>query len=164
MVRGVNSTARTIGIGGLWHCNNKMLWHLRGQLSNASSLPHLHVSPYFRSPLSCAAHLFLHGAPFSPSFLLPLTPLLPLSTYEVATAAAIALGADKLICLLDGQVLDGRGRLVRWLTLAQVRRGRERGRGWGREEGDTSWSICVVLLQEWGVDGLRSLLPPSTEH
>ncbi|CAI5478395.1 unnamed protein product [Closterium sp. Yama58-4] len=43
-----------------------------------------------------------------------------LGTYEVATACAIGLGADKLICLLDGAVADNRGRLIRWLTLQQA--------------------------------------------
>ncbi|CAI7888435.1 unnamed protein product [Closterium sp. NIES-54] len=42
------------------------------------------------------------------------------STYEVATACAIGLGADKLICLLDGAVADNRGRLIRWMTLQQA--------------------------------------------
>ncbi|KAK4477441.1 hypothetical protein RD792_016664 [Penstemon davidsonii] len=39
------------------------------------------------------------------------------STYEVATACAIALGAEKLICIINGPILDESGRLIRFLTL-----------------------------------------------
>ncbi|KAL6993857.1 putative amino-acid acetyltransferase nags2, chloroplastic [Sarracenia purpurea var. burkii] len=39
------------------------------------------------------------------------------STYEVATACAVALGAEKLICIIDGPILDECGRLIRFLTL-----------------------------------------------
>ncbi|KAF8410238.1 hypothetical protein HHK36_002761 [Tetracentron sinense] len=39
------------------------------------------------------------------------------STYEVATACALAIGADKLICIVDGPILDECGRLIRFLTL-----------------------------------------------
>lgn len=39
------------------------------------------------------------------------------STYEVATACALALGAEKLICIIDGPILDESGRLIRFLTL-----------------------------------------------
>lgn len=39
------------------------------------------------------------------------------NTYEVATACALALGADKLICIMDGPILDDSGRLVRFLSL-----------------------------------------------
>lgn len=39
------------------------------------------------------------------------------STYEVATACALAIGADKLICIIDGSILDENGRLIRFLTL-----------------------------------------------
>ncbi|KAL2504738.1 putative amino-acid acetyltransferase NAGS1 [Abeliophyllum distichum] len=39
------------------------------------------------------------------------------NTYEVATACAMALGAEKLICIIDGPILDECGRLVRFLTL-----------------------------------------------
>eukprot|EP00850_Spirogloea_muscicola_P006163 SM000029S10458 [mRNA] locus=s29:246061:251286:- [translate_table: standard] len=42
------------------------------------------------------------------------------NTYEVATACAVALGADKLICLLDGPMLDERKRLLRWMTLHEA--------------------------------------------
>lgn len=42
------------------------------------------------------------------------------STYEVATLCATALNADKLICLLDGPVVDNQGRLIRWMTLQQA--------------------------------------------
>lgn len=39
------------------------------------------------------------------------------NTYEVATACALALGAEKLICVIDGPILDECGRLIRFLTL-----------------------------------------------
>lgn len=39
------------------------------------------------------------------------------STYEVATACALALGAEKLICIIDGPILDEHGRLIQFLTL-----------------------------------------------
>lgn len=39
------------------------------------------------------------------------------NTYEVATACALAIGAEKLICVIDGPILDDCGRLIRFLTL-----------------------------------------------
>ncbi|XP_010272929.1 PREDICTED: probable amino-acid acetyltransferase NAGS1, chloroplastic isoform X4 [Nelumbo nucifera] len=39
------------------------------------------------------------------------------NTYEVATACALAIGAEKLICIVDGPILDENGRLIRFLTL-----------------------------------------------
>ncbi|XP_051114744.1 probable amino-acid acetyltransferase NAGS1, chloroplastic [Andrographis paniculata] len=39
------------------------------------------------------------------------------NTYEVATACALALGAEKLICVIDGPILDESGRLIRFLSL-----------------------------------------------
>ncbi|XP_009626963.1 probable amino-acid acetyltransferase NAGS1, chloroplastic [Nicotiana tomentosiformis] len=39
------------------------------------------------------------------------------NTYEVATACALALGAEKLICIIDGPILDESGRLISFLTL-----------------------------------------------
>ncbi|KAL8546461.1 hypothetical protein ACS0TY_006260 [Phlomoides rotata] len=39
------------------------------------------------------------------------------NTYEVATACALALGAEKLICIIDGPILDEYGKLMRFLTL-----------------------------------------------
>lgn len=39
------------------------------------------------------------------------------NTYEVATACALALGAEKLVCVIDGPILDECGRLIRFLTL-----------------------------------------------
>ncbi|KAK6152800.1 hypothetical protein DH2020_012439 [Rehmannia glutinosa] len=39
------------------------------------------------------------------------------NTYEVATACALALGAEKLICIIDGPILDECGRLIRFLSL-----------------------------------------------
>lgn len=42
------------------------------------------------------------------------------STYEVATACATALQADKLLCLLDGPVSDENERLVRFMTLNEA--------------------------------------------
>ena len=37
--------------------------------------------------------------------------------YEVATACALAIEADKLICIIDGPILDENGRLIRFMTL-----------------------------------------------
>lgn len=39
------------------------------------------------------------------------------NTYEVATACALAIGAEKLICIVDGPILDESERLVRFMTL-----------------------------------------------
>ncbi|KAK6923948.1 GNAT domain [Dillenia turbinata] len=39
------------------------------------------------------------------------------NTYEVATACALAIGAEKLICIIDGPILDESGRLIRFLSL-----------------------------------------------
>ncbi|XAR57706.1 Amino-acid N-acetyltransferase [Bertholletia excelsa] len=39
------------------------------------------------------------------------------NSYEVATACALALGAEKLICIIDGPILDDGGRHIRFLTL-----------------------------------------------
>ncbi|KAJ0961249.1 hypothetical protein J5N97_000795 [Dioscorea zingiberensis] len=39
------------------------------------------------------------------------------NTYEVATACALAVKADKLICIVDGQILDEQGRPIRFMTL-----------------------------------------------
>ncbi|EPS62026.1 n-acetyl-glutamate synthase, partial [Genlisea aurea] len=46
--------------------------------------------------------------------------ILNCNTYEVATACAMALGAEKLICIIDGPILDGCGRLIRFLTLQEA--------------------------------------------
>ncbi|XP_044494070.1 probable amino-acid acetyltransferase NAGS1, chloroplastic isoform X2 [Mangifera indica] len=42
------------------------------------------------------------------------------NTYEVATACALAIGADKLICVIDGPILDDSGRLIRFLPLHEA--------------------------------------------
>lgn len=42
------------------------------------------------------------------------------STYEVATACASAIEADKLICIMDGPILDESGHLIRFLTLEEA--------------------------------------------
>ena len=42
------------------------------------------------------------------------------STYEVATACALAVEADKLICIMDGPILDENERLIRFLTLEEA--------------------------------------------
>ncbi|MED6204959.1 putative amino-acid acetyltransferase nags2, chloroplastic [Stylosanthes scabra] len=42
------------------------------------------------------------------------------NTYEVATACALAIGADKLICIIDGPILDESGRLIRYLPLQEA--------------------------------------------
>ncbi|XP_027347075.1 probable amino-acid acetyltransferase NAGS2, chloroplastic isoform X2 [Abrus precatorius] len=42
------------------------------------------------------------------------------NTYEVATACALAIGADKLICIIDGPILDENGHLIRFLPLQEA--------------------------------------------
>ncbi|KAF9678141.1 hypothetical protein SADUNF_Sadunf07G0004100 [Salix dunnii] len=42
------------------------------------------------------------------------------NTYEVATACASAIEADKLICIMDGPILDESGHLIRFLTLEEA--------------------------------------------
>ncbi|KAF6134264.1 hypothetical protein GIB67_010063 [Kingdonia uniflora] len=42
------------------------------------------------------------------------------NTYEVATACALAIGAEKLICVVDGPILDETGRLIRFMSLHDV--------------------------------------------
>ncbi|KAH9303737.1 hypothetical protein KI387_008141, partial [Taxus chinensis] len=42
------------------------------------------------------------------------------NTYEVATACALALRADKLICLVDGPILDENSRLIRYMSLREA--------------------------------------------
>ncbi|KAK4749442.1 hypothetical protein SAY87_026891 [Trapa incisa] len=42
------------------------------------------------------------------------------NTYEVATACALALGAEKLICIIDGPILDENGHLIRFLPLQEA--------------------------------------------
>lgn len=42
------------------------------------------------------------------------------NTYEVATACALAIGADKLICIIDGLILDENGHLIRYLPLQEA--------------------------------------------
>ncbi|XP_022775102.1 probable amino-acid acetyltransferase NAGS2, chloroplastic isoform X4 [Durio zibethinus] len=42
------------------------------------------------------------------------------NTYEVATACALAIGADKLICIIDGPILDENGRLINFLPLQEA--------------------------------------------
>ncbi|OMP01800.1 hypothetical protein COLO4_11585 [Corchorus olitorius] len=42
------------------------------------------------------------------------------NTYEVATACALAIGADKLICIIDGPILDENGRHINFLPLQEA--------------------------------------------
>ncbi|XVF61367.1 hypothetical protein PTKIN_Ptkin08bG0123800 [Pterospermum kingtungense] len=42
------------------------------------------------------------------------------NTYEVATACALAIGADKLICIIDGPILDENGRHINFLPLEEA--------------------------------------------
>lgn len=42
------------------------------------------------------------------------------NTYEVATACALAIGAEKLICIIDGPILDESGHLIRFLSLQEA--------------------------------------------
>ncbi|XP_058006208.1 probable amino-acid acetyltransferase NAGS2, chloroplastic isoform X2 [Hevea brasiliensis] len=40
--------------------------------------------------------------------------------YEVATACALAIGANKLICIIDGPILDDSGHLIRFLAIEEA--------------------------------------------
>ncbi|KAK4799749.1 hypothetical protein SAY86_025114 [Trapa natans] len=42
------------------------------------------------------------------------------NTYEVATACALALGGEKLICIIDGPILDENGHLIWFLPLQEA--------------------------------------------
>ncbi|XVF59253.1 hypothetical protein PTKIN_Ptkin07bG0261000 [Pterospermum kingtungense] len=42
------------------------------------------------------------------------------NTYEVATACALAIGADKLICIIDGPILDENGCHINFLPLQEA--------------------------------------------
>ncbi|XP_047311800.1 probable amino-acid acetyltransferase NAGS2, chloroplastic [Impatiens glandulifera] len=42
------------------------------------------------------------------------------NSYEIATACAIALGAEKLICIIDGPIVDECGHLIRFLSLDEA--------------------------------------------
>ncbi|XP_057529010.1 probable amino-acid acetyltransferase NAGS2, chloroplastic [Amaranthus tricolor] len=42
------------------------------------------------------------------------------NTYEVATACALALNAEKLICIIDGPFTDDSGHLIRYLSLDEA--------------------------------------------
>ncbi|XP_027919734.1 probable amino-acid acetyltransferase NAGS2, chloroplastic isoform X2 [Vigna unguiculata] len=46
--------------------------------------------------------------------------VLDCNTYEVATACALAIEADKLICIMDGPILDESGHLISFLTLQEA--------------------------------------------
>ncbi|XP_058010415.1 probable amino-acid acetyltransferase NAGS2, chloroplastic isoform X3 [Hevea brasiliensis] len=42
------------------------------------------------------------------------------NTYEVATACALAIEADKLLCIVDGPILDESGHLIRFLAIDEA--------------------------------------------
>ncbi|XP_040382410.1 probable amino-acid acetyltransferase NAGS2, chloroplastic isoform X2 [Oryza brachyantha] len=42
------------------------------------------------------------------------------NTYEVATACALAIEADKLICIVDGQIFDEHGRVIHFMSLEEA--------------------------------------------
>lgn len=42
------------------------------------------------------------------------------NTYEVATACALAIEADKLICVVDGQIFDEHGRVIHFMSLDEA--------------------------------------------
>ncbi|CAH1421219.1 unnamed protein product [Lactuca virosa] len=48
--------------------------------------------------------------------------LLNCNTYEVATACAMAIGAEKLICIIDGPILDEMGHVIRFLSVEDADR------------------------------------------
>ncbi|KAK9902592.1 hypothetical protein M0R45_001526 [Rubus argutus] len=59
------------------------------------------------------------------------------NTYEVATACSLAIEADKLICIIDGPILDESGRLIRFLTLEEAD---TFNNGVGFDNGNGLWS------------------------
>ncbi|KAF0908367.1 hypothetical protein E2562_025047 [Oryza meyeriana var. granulata] len=42
------------------------------------------------------------------------------NTYEVATACALAIEADKLICIVDGQIFDEHGHVIHFMSLEEA--------------------------------------------
>ncbi len=68
-----------------------------------------------RAQLDNAALVLLSPLAYSPT-----GEAFNLAAEDVATAAAIALQADKLICLTDGRVVDRRRRLIRELVLDEA--------------------------------------------
>ena len=46
--------------------------------------------------------------------------MLTFSTCEVATACALAIEADKLICVVDGQIYDEHGRVNRFMSIEEA--------------------------------------------
>ncbi|AQL10383.1 uncharacterized protein [Zea mays] len=42
------------------------------------------------------------------------------NTYEVATACALSIEADKLICIVDGQIFDEHGRVNRFMSIEEA--------------------------------------------
>ncbi|KAM0874193.1 hypothetical protein ACQ4PT_037592 [Festuca glaucescens] len=42
------------------------------------------------------------------------------NTYEVTTACALAIEADKLICVVDGQIFDEHGRVIHFMSLEEA--------------------------------------------
>ncbi|CAN6212155.1 unnamed protein product [Urochloa humidicola] len=42
------------------------------------------------------------------------------NTYEVATACALAMEADKLVCIVDGQIFDEHGRLIHFMSIEEA--------------------------------------------
>ena len=45
---------------------------------------------------------------------------LTFSTYEVATACALAIEADNHICVVDGQIYDEHGRVNRFMSIEEA--------------------------------------------
>ncbi|KAL5168345.1 putative amino-acid acetyltransferase NAGS2, chloroplastic [Glycine soja] len=62
----------------------------------------------------------LNGTDFSAEYVNQNTTSVTNGTYEVATACALAIGADKLICIIDGPILDESGHLIRFLPLQEA--------------------------------------------
>ncbi|CAN6176009.1 unnamed protein product [Urochloa humidicola] len=42
------------------------------------------------------------------------------NTYEVATACALAMEADKLVCIVDGQIYDEHGRVIHFMSIEEA--------------------------------------------
>lgn len=84
---------------------------------------HLHTGEVRRIDHEAIEHQLNDGAIvlLSPTGYSPTGEIFNLTALEVATAAAAAVKADKLICLVDGKgLLDSRKRLLRQLTLSEA--------------------------------------------
>lgn len=83
--------------------------------------------------------------------------LLQCSAYEVATACATALRADKLLCLLDGQTVDENGHVIRFMTLQEADQ-------LIRQQASQNHAAADYVRAVAGPDYIRSLGIPSADN